>query len=261
MDFSNKVCVVTGGGSGIGYATAKKYAESNATVFLIGRNAHRLESAAQTLRTETNASVTAVPGDLSRSDEIERVVSLIEQQAGAIHVLANCAGKSVSAMMLDMSEEDWDSVMNINLKSVWLLSRRIAKNMISHHVQHGKIVSVSSISAKTGEFGNGVYSVSKTALGCLTQVLALELAQYDISVTAVCPGYVDTEMLRDVFRKRGPLEGMTAEEYQNHLVSQVPLGRMAQPEEIGGFIRYLSSDDASYITGVSLTMAGGKMLL
>lgn len=261
MDFKGKVCVVTGGGSGIGFAAAKKYAESHGIVYLVGRNVEKLESAAESIRQETGASVTAVPGDLSQTEEIERIVSVIEEQSGAIHVLANCAGKSVSAMLMDMLESDWDSVMDINLKTVWLLSRRVAKNMIAHRVEQGRIVSVSSISAKIGEFGNGAYSISKTALGCLTQVLALELAQYGISVTAVCPGYVDTEMLRDVFHKRGPLEGMTAKEYQDHLVSQVPLGRMASPDEIGGFIRYLSSEEASYITGVSLTMAGGKMLI
>ncbi|MCB6365262.1 SDR family oxidoreductase [Intestinibacillus massiliensis] len=259
--FVGKNCLVTGGGSGIGYATAQKFAESGARVFIVGRNGARLAKAAEKLHGETGAEVIAVAGDMSDEKEIERVVAEVGRQAGAIHVLANCAGRSVSSMLLDLSAEDWDAILGINLRAVFLLSRCVAKNMIAHKVPHGKIISVSSISSRMGEFGNGAYSVSKGALNTLTQVMGLEFAQYGISVTAVCPGYVDTEMLREVFETRGPLEGMTAQEYQDYLVGSVPMKRMADPAEIGGFIRFLATDEANYITGVALTMAGGKMLI
>lgn len=256
-----KNCLVTGGGSGIGYGTAQKFAESGARVFIVGRNSKRLDNAAEKLTEETSAKIIPVSGDMSDEQDIARIVAEIERQAGAIHVLANCAGQSVSSMLLDLPSKDWDTILNVNLRAVFLLSRCVAKNMIAYKVEHGKIISVSSISSRVGEFGNGAYSVSKAALNMLTQVMGLEFAQYGISVTAVCPGYVDTEMLREVFATRGPLEGMTAQEYRDYLVSSVPMKRMADPAEIGGFIRFLATEEANYITGVALTMAGGKMLI
>ena len=151
--------------------------------------------------------------------------------------------------------------MNVNLKSIYLLSQKVAKNMITNKVKSGKIVNISSQASKIGEYGNGVYCISKAGVNMLTQVLGLELAEHGISVTAVCPGYVNTEMIQEVFQKRGPLEGMTPKEYEKSLTDLVPLKRLVEPEEIAEFILYLSSDKADYITGVSLTIAGGRTLI
>ena len=178
-----------------------------------------------------------------------------------MNVLVNSAGQSVSRMLLELTAGEWDKIQSINLRAVFLLSRAAARNMIAHKVEHGRIISISSISSRVGEFGNGAYSVSKAALNCLTQVMGQEFAQYGISVTAVCPGYVDTELLTEAINTRGPLEGMTGEEYRKTLTDGVPLGRFAQPGEIGGFVRWLASPEAEYLTGVALTMAGGKMLI
>jgi NAD(P)-dependent dehydrogenase (short-subunit alcohol dehydrogenase family) len=164
-------------------------------------------------------------------------------------------------LFIDVEEDEWDRVMNINLKSIFLLSREVAKMMIRDKVKTGKIVSISSQASKIGELGNGVYCISKAGVNMLTQVLALELAEHGISVNAVCPGYVNTEMMQLVFQKRGPLEGMTPEEYEESLVSKVPMGRMASPEEIASLMIYLSSEESSYITGSSITIAGGKTLI
>jgi NAD(P)-dependent dehydrogenase (short-subunit alcohol dehydrogenase family) len=199
--------------------------------------------------------------DVSCTGEIYKAVKEIEEKFVKIDVLANCVGISTSRLMLDVSESEWEKVMNVNLKSAFVFSKLIAQNMITNKVKHGKIVSISSQASKIGEYGNGVYCISKAALNMMTQVLGLELAQHGISVTAVCPGYVNTQMMQEVFQKRGPIEGMTPEEYEKSLTDLVPIKRLAEPSEIADFILFLSSERADYITGVSLTIAGGKTLI
>lgn len=256
----DKVCVVTGAARGMGKALALKYAENGANVALIDVDKDGLETAAQVIRA---MGVEALPltVDVASSQQVDNAVLEIETKFTQINVLANCAGISTSHLMVDVEEGEWDRVMNVNLKSAYLLSRRVARNMIKNKVQNGKIISISSQASKIGELANGVYCISKAGLNMLTQILGLELARYGICVNAVCPGYVNTEMVRQVFQKRGPLEGMTPKEYEKTLTDTVPLSRMAEPEEIADFMLYLSTDKANYITGVSLTIAGGKTLI
>ena len=133
--------------------------------------------------------------------------------------------------------------------------REVSKSMISNN--YGKIVNISSQGAKIGEVGNGAYCCSKAAVSMLTQVLGLELAPHNINVNAICPGPTDTELMQSVFRERAPLAGLTPEAYKAQWVKNVPLNRIARPEEMGEFVAFLVSDKAEYITGVSLTIAGG----
>lgn len=255
-----KLCVVTGAARGMGKALALKYAENGANVVLIDLDQDGLEVAAQKIQAK---GVEALPlvVDVASAQQIDKAINEVESKFTKIDVLANCAGISTSRLMKDVEESDWDRVMNVNLKSAYLLSNRVAKNMIEHQVQNGKIVSISSQASKIGELGNGVYCVSKAGLNMLTQILGLELAQYGICVNSVCPGYVNTEMIQQVFQKRGPLEGMTPKEYEKTLTDTVPLKRMAEPEEIADLMLFLSSEQANYITGVSLTVAGGRTLI
>lgn len=260
FDFKGKVCVITGGGSGIGKELAIKYAELGAEVVILGRKMQTLQNVAN-LITSKGGSVLAIEGDVSVQSQVDHAMKIIETSYGRIDILANCAGISQSKLMLDVDENDWDHIMNVNLKSVYMMSRKAAQNMIDYNVKNGKIITISSISSKIGEVGNGVYSVSKAAVNSLIQVLAQEWGKYGISVTAVSPGYVNTELLQEAITKRAPLENMTKSEYENHLLSSVPLGRMVEPGEVADFMIYLSSDHADYFSGVSLTMAGGKMLI
>lgn len=260
IDFNHMTCVVTGAASGMGRQLALKYAEAGANLVLLDYNEALLAQTAD-LIAQSGSHVLPCKTDVSSSAQLEAAFAQAEAAFGAIHVLANCAGISTSRLILDVPEAEWDRVININLKSVFLASQLAAKNMIAHKVPHGKILTISSISSKIGEVGNGVYSVSKAGINCLTQVLAQELGPYGISVSAVCPGYVNTELMMQAIRTRGPLEGMTPEAYEQSLLRQVPLGRMVEPEEIADFMLFLSSPYADYITGVSLTMAGGRMLL
>lgn len=166
-----------------------------------------------------------------------------------------------SKNLIDVSSNEWERVMNVNLKSIWQLSVLFAKQSIALGKKGGNIVSVSSQASKIGELGNGVYSISKAGINSLTQVLGLEYAEYGISVSAVCPGYVNTEMVQEVFQTRAPLEGMTPEQYEKTLTSSVPMDRMAEPSEVADLMAFLAGGRADYITGVTVTIAGGKTLI
>lgn len=163
--------------------------------------------------------------------------------------------------MIDLDVSEWERVMGVNLRSIWCLGKLFAKQLEVSGKKKGHMVSISSQASKIGEFANGVYSVSKAGINSLTQVLGLEYAKYGISVTAICPGYVNTEMVQEVFQKRSVVEGMTPEEYEKTLTKDVALGRMCEPSEVADLMAFLAGGRADYITGVTVTIAGGKTLI
>lgn len=258
--FAGRTAVVTGGARGMGAALARKYAENGANVALLDLNADGVAATAaeiEKLGVKALGIGVNVADGQAAADAVRHIVGAF----GPVHFLANCAGISTAGKIIDVEERDWDRVMNVNLKAAWIMSKLVAHAMIAGKVRNGKIVSISSQASKIGEDGNGVYSVSKAGMNMLTQVLGLELAEHGISVTAVCPGYVRTDMVVQVFAERGPLMGMTPEAYEKTLTDSVPMKRMATPEEIADLMIFLSSDAASYITGVTITSAGGKTLI
>ena len=257
---SGKTCIVTGAARGIGKAVAVKYAQQGANVVIIDLNKAAIEAAAQDVESY-GVSVLPLSVNVASAQELNAAFDKIESAYGTVDVLANCAGISVSKLLADLSEDEWDRVFNVNLKSIFLLNNLAAKNMIKNGVKNGKIVSISSQASKIGEVGNGPYCASKAALNSLTQVFALELAEHGISVNSVCPGYVDTEMLREVLQKRSVVEGKAPDEYEKQLMAQVPMKRLASAEEIAEFMLFLSSEGANYITGTSMTIAGGKTII
>lgn len=260
LGLKGKTAVVTGAARGMGRALALGYAEQGVNVVLLDINREGIGKTAEELAAKgVKARPLAV--DMSDMEDVLRVVSLIDEETERVDILGNCAGISASGLMKDVELDEWDRVMNVNLKSTFLLSREIAKMMIRDGVEGGKIVSISSQASKIGERGNGVYCVSKAGMNMLTQVLALELAEHGICVNAVCPGYVDTEMMRLVWEKRGPIEGMTPEAYGRTLIDQVPMKRLAGPDEIADTMVFLSSGRSGYTTGQSVTVAGGRTLI
>lgn len=255
-----KVCIITGSARGIGKAVALKFAEQGANIILIDINKEGIIKTAEEVKANGAIAIPMVV-DITSGTGIVEAVAEIEDKFGKIDVLANCAGIVTSNLILDTEESEWDKVFNVNLKSIFLLSQAVAKSMIKTNVNNGRIVSISSQASKIGEYGNGSYSASKAGVNSLTQVLALELAEYGISVNAVCPGYVNTEMMQEVFNNRGSIENMTSEQYESTLVTEVPMKRMAEPEEIAELVLYLSSNKSNYITGTAITIAGGKTII
>lgn len=171
-------------------------------------------------------------------------------------------GTLVGALIMGiLSNPDvWDDIIGTNLRGATFMAKAVVKQMIEKKIR-GTIIFVSSQAAKMGEFGNSAYGSSKIALHNLSQCMALELSQYGINTVAVCPGAVNTEMLQGVFVERGPINNMTAEEYKAEYSSHIPQGRLCEPDEMGRILAFLASDDGAYITGVTLTVAGGQTII
>jgi NAD(P)-dependent dehydrogenase (short-subunit alcohol dehydrogenase family) len=252
-----KVALVTGAAQGIGQAVAYCLAQNGADIAALDINLDGVTSNLPAI-TALGRQALALQADVTSKSQIHAAVDQTMARFGRIDILVNCAGIVVSSLIENLPEEVWDKVMAINTKSVFLITQAVIP--IMKNQQSGKIVNISSQAAKVGEAGNGVYCASKAAVSMLTQVLALELAPYQVNVNAICPGYTDTVIMRQVFEKRGPIENMTPAEYETRLLTDVPLKRMARPEEIGELAAFLASDKASYITGIAITIAGGKVL-
>jgi NAD(P)-dependent dehydrogenase (short-subunit alcohol dehydrogenase family) len=236
-------------------------AEHGGNIVMMDINEQLLIESAKEIADKYSVKTYPIVLDARYTTSVEEAMEKAYSQVdGDIEVLANCAGVSTSKLMLDVEDDEWDFVFNVNLRAVFTLSKIFAKKQIAKK-KKGHIVTISSQASKIGEYGNGVYSISKCGVNMLTQVLGLELAEHNISVTAVCPGLVGTEMLEEVCQKRGPIEGMTPDEYKNHLTSNIPIGRLAEPSEIADLITFLASDRADYITGVTVTIAGGTTLI
>lgn len=253
--YQGKVCVITGAAGAMGSETARRMAAAGSSVVLLDREQAALDALAKELAS-AGAQALALAVDLSQKADIDRVMAKVFERFPAIHILVNCAGISTFGPLLDMDSDDWDREQAINCKAILLLAQYAARSMIENDVEDGRIISVSSQSGKRGEEGHGSYCVSKAGVIMLTQVLGLELAQHGIAVTAISPGMVDTPMLRGLFKNSG-VEGKAFEEVGRKVI---PMKRFAKPGEIADLIMFLSSKQAGYITGVTISIAGGTIL-
>lgn len=260
-NYKGRLCVVTGAARGIGKACAEKFAAYGGDVALVDVNAGLLEETKKELSEKYGTKIYAYAVDVSSFASIDAFMADLQEKAGTPDMLANCAGITVAKKMIDVTPQDWERVININLRGIWYLSCAFARQLRDSGKKKGNIVSISSQASKIGERANGVYSISKAGINSLTQVLGLELAEYGISVSAICPGYVNTEMVQEVFQKRSIVEGKTPEEYEKELTADVAMGRMCEPEEVADLVAFLGGGRADYITGVTVTIAGGKTLI
>ncbi|HQZ53715.1 MAG TPA: SDR family oxidoreductase [Thermoflexales bacterium] len=242
QDFNGKVVVITGGASGMGAATAGLFAESGARVFIIDRNADLAQTMASAL------SVEAIVGDVSQSAFCESAIARAAA-GGRIDVLVNAAGIIIRANGLDTSDEDWQRTLNVNVSGVFYMCRAAIRQMKTQAPNadgaRGAIVNFGSIWGELSGKGALAYAASKGAVHQITRTFAIEHARDGIRVNAVCPGEVDTPMLRTAGRTV-PLTDAQAAEMGERVV---PMGRLAQPVEIARMVRFLCSPEASYITG------------
>jgi NAD(P)-dependent dehydrogenase (short-subunit alcohol dehydrogenase family) len=257
MDLLGRTAMVTGAGRGIGRAIALTLASRGADIAAADIAATSLDLVSEEV-IAIGSRCLPVEMNVASSASVAAGVSRVVEHFGGIDILVNNAGMLGSSLLADLEEEAWDSLIGVNTKGVWLCTKAVVPYM--KRARWGRVINISSIAAKTGEYANGAYCISKAAVSMMTQVWALELAEYGINVNAVCPGYTDTEMMRFCFDSRGPLEGMTPAEYERALLSNVPLGRMAKPTEIAELVAFLASDNAGYITGTAVVIAGGKEL-
>lgn len=250
----DKIAIVTGASKGIGRAITLRLAKEGANVVIADVDTDEGEKPAQMIR-EMGRDCLVVKCDVSSAQEVEEMVEKTIQKFGHIDILVNNAGVSSMAPMVELEEKDWDFNMDINAKGQFLCSRTVAKHMIKQ--RSGKIINNASLAAKRGARFLAHYSASKFAVLGLTYTMAIELAPYNITVNAVCPGIVETDMIRREWKWEGDIRGMTPDEVRNEVLGEILLGRLCQPEDVAGAVAFLASKDADYLTGQSINVNGG----
>ena len=245
-DFSGKVAIVTGGGQGMGRAVAQRFVEAGARVVVNDKNAEAAQSVAGAL----GDAALAVPGDVTVKADVDRVVSAAADEFGAIDVLVNNAGILFSTTLADMEEDEWDLVIDVNMKGTYLFSRAVLPYM--KQAGWGRIVNFASTAGKAvSTLGGPHYTAAKAGILGLTRATAKEFAPVGITVNAVCPGLVNTEMVQ---------ENVSPERLEAYLQS-FPISRICEPWEVAELVAFLASDRAAYITGASLDINGGDLMI
>jgi NAD(P)-dependent dehydrogenase (short-subunit alcohol dehydrogenase family) len=243
MRFENQVALITGGGSGIGRACSRLLAREGAKVVVADIAAHSVEETVQEIR-EAGGEGISVVADVSRADEIDRMIGSAVERFGQLHILVNNAGILLMKSLLATTEHEWDRVLAVNLKSVFLSSRRAIPEMI--RAGRGKIVNVASLTAVATDPYHAAYAASKAGVIALTQAMALEFARQRIGINCVCPGAVRTNIAfqADQVRYQSPMQG-------------VPIGYMAEPDQIARVVLFLASEDSDYLVGENILVDGG----
>jgi NAD(P)-dependent dehydrogenase (short-subunit alcohol dehydrogenase family) len=247
IDLSGKVAIVTGGSEGLGYAIADILCQAGANVVITGRRTQLLEEASARLSQRySNGKILALSSDASRVADIRNMAAEVEATFGKIDILVNNAGTNIPQMALDVTEEDWDRIMNVNLKGLFFCCQEIGRRMVQQ--QSGRIINIASQMGLVGYYKRAAYCASKGGVVQLTKVLAVEWAKDNVLVNAVGPTFTDTPLAREVMA-----EPAVAEE----LLQRIPMGKLAQPEDVAHAVLYLSSDMGNFVTGHTLLVDGG----
>ncbi|RME07419.1 MAG: 3-oxoacyl-[acyl-carrier-protein] reductase [Anaerolineae bacterium] len=246
--FQDRVALVTGGSRGIGRAAAELFAQGGASVIIVSRGKEQAEQTAAEIAAASGQKVIAYPLDVADFEQTQEMGKFIKAEFGRLDILVNNAGITRDELLMRMSEQDWDDVLNVNLKGAWNCAKAVIRLMMK--ARYGRIVNVTSVSGQAGQMGQTNYSAAKAGMIGLTKALAREVASRGITVNAVAPGYIPTALTADL-----------PAELVQQILAATPMGRMGTPEEVAFAIAFLASEQASYITGQVLGVDGGMVMM
>ncbi|MBP1771934.1 MAG: 3-oxoacyl-[acyl-carrier-protein] reductase [Holophagaceae bacterium] len=241
-----KVALVTGASQGIGEAIARQLAAQGATVVCAARTLGKLQAVADSI-TAAGGKADVISADLSDGASVKAAVATTVERHGAIHILVNNAGITRDKLLIQMKEEDWDAVIDTNLKGAWTAIQAVTKPMMKQ--RWGRIINIASVVGQMGNAGQANYVAAKAGLIGLTKSVARELASRNVTANAVTPGYIETAMTAGL-----------SDEVKAEFTKQIPLGRMGTGADIAASVAFLASEEAGYITGQVLSVNGGMLM-
>lgn len=247
ITLQGKVAIVTGGSRGIGRATSLALAQAGATVVINYRGNQAAADELVALIEKADGRALAIQADVSQSEDVERLFKQSMDTYGRLDILVNNAGVTRDTLLLRMKEADFDAVINTNLRGTYLCTRAALRPMTK--ARGGRIINMSSVVGLIGNAGQANYSAAKAGLIGFTKATAREMASRHITVNAIAPGYIDTEMTSGL-----------GDQIKAAILENVPLGRLGTPEDIAGVVCFLASDMASYITGQTIVVDGGMVM-
>jgi 3-oxoacyl-[acyl-carrier protein] reductase len=249
MRLQDQVAIITGAaGAGIGQATARRFAQEGAHIVVIDTHPRRTDEVAQAIAAEYGVNTISVLCDVQSREQVENLVQQTMDRFGRVDILINNAGRNILSPVSEMTDEQWDTVINVCLRGTFYCSRAVLKPMLEQ--KRGNIVSLSSVAGLRGSEQQAHYSAAKAGIIGLTRTLALEVASYNIRVNAIAPGLIYNDFLRRIYPDN------FFEEYPR----TIPMGRLGQPIDIANAILYLVSDEGSYMTGQTLSVNGGSFM-
>ncbi|HOZ52483.1 MAG TPA: acetoacetyl-CoA reductase [Chitinophagaceae bacterium] len=245
MDNKNKrIALVTGATGGLGTAMCKELFDDGYHVVANYRNKQKADEWYAMMRTD-GYDIELFEGDVCDFDSMKNMITEIESKVGGIDVVVNNAGITRDGRLSKMSKDDWDSVINTNLNSVFNVTRNVIEGMIERNF--GRIINISSVNGQRGQFGQTNYSAAKAGMHGFTKTLAMEVAKYGITVNTISPGYIATDMVMAV-----------PEKVRDQIVAQIPVGRLGGTNEVAHLVSFLASDATSFITGANYSINGGQ---
>jgi len=246
-NLKEKVAIVTGASRGIGEAIATRLSNCGAKIILIARNADKLKIVQETI-TSQGGIAESMTGDVSSLDSFAEIISSINEKWGRIDILVNNAGVCRDNIIMRMEEDDWDEVMSINLKGCFNGIKSVTRQMIKNKA--GRIINITSVVGQIGNAGQSNYAASKAGIMGLTKSMAKELGSRNITVNAVAPGYITTNMTNEL-----------NDDVKEKMKSSIPLGRLGTTDDVANLVCFLASDDAGYITGQTFNVDGGMVMI
>ncbi len=244
IDLKGKKVLVTGASGGIGKAIAIELSSNGADLCLTGRKKSELES----LQKLIGGNCEIIISDLSKSEGIDELANSAQEKMGQIDILINNAGITRDNLFMRMSEEDWNEVINVNLNSIFKLTKQLIKGMIKR--RYGRIINITSVIGVAGGAGQSNYSASKAGIIAMSKSLAQEVGSRSVTVNSIAPGFIETNMTAELNDDR-----------KEEILHSISVGRLGKPDDIAGAVCFLASDKASYITGQTIHINGGMLMI